>query len=160
MIAMTPAIGRPFLKAEYTAGAGHNIIISHSLWMRSFGGRTSAVGESVRARANDGGGGEELFTIVGVMPAHLRMAVGATPSQILQLVVGEAFRPLAFGLLGGVAIAVVAAPFARSLVYGMAPTNPVTMVAVALGILTLGTLASLLPARRATNIDPLIALRG
>lgn len=90
----------------------------------------------------------------------LRIAIGATPGNILELVIREAMSPLAVGLGIGTIIAVASAPLAQSLVYGMAPTNALTFVAVIASILVFGLVASFLPARRATAIDPLTALRG
>jgi putative ABC transport system permease protein len=70
LIAMRPSLGRLFARDEYAPDAPRVIIIGHALWMRAFGGRPDVLGQTVRARPNDGAPdeSEQLFSIVGVMP--------------------------------------------------------------------------------------------
>jgi putative ABC transport system permease protein len=89
----------------------------------------------------------------------IRMAVGATPWRIRALVLLQAGRPIVTGLVIGGVIAVAATRTLRSLVYGITPTDPITIGAVAMSLLAIGFLASYLPARRATRIDPAVVLR-
>src|SRR5687768_16027511 len=70
LIDIRPALGRAFTADEYAPNAPRVMLIGHSLWMRSFGGRPDVIGTTVRARGNTGGHDEsdQLITIVGVMP--------------------------------------------------------------------------------------------
>jgi predicted permease len=89
----------------------------------------------------------------------IRMALGAQRRDVLRLILGQGAK---LALLGLVAGAVAALPLTRlmaSLLYGVSPTDPVTFVGVALVLVTVALLASYIPARRAANIDPLVALR-
>jgi predicted permease len=89
----------------------------------------------------------------------LRQALGATPSDILRLVLGGGAAMGVFGLAAGFAIAVPITRLIRSLLFRTSPADPLTLSAVA-GLLLLATLAaSYLPARRATRADPATALR-
>jgi len=90
----------------------------------------------------------------------VRMALGATPASVVRTVIGGVRRPLAWGLGTGLVIAVAGAHLFRSQLYGLSPLDPVTYLGVA-AILTLAALvATWIPARRATQIDPAITLRG
>jgi len=60
----------------------------------------------------------------------------------------------------GLALAASGMPLARSLLYNVSPFDPFTFVAVSIFLLSVAFLASFVPARRATRVDPLIALRG
>ena len=84
----------------------------------------------------------------------IRMAVGARPSDIVVLVLGQATRPMVFGLVIGVAAAAASATLAQSLVFGIAPTDPGTFAIVAAAIVGIGLVACYLPARRAARLDP------
>jgi putative ABC transport system permease protein len=89
----------------------------------------------------------------------VRLALGAKPSSVLRLVVGHALRLSLWGIAIGVAGALAAGPALRSQLFGVQPRDPVTLAAVAAGLLAIALLASYLPARRATHVDPLKALR-
>jgi putative ABC transport system permease protein len=89
----------------------------------------------------------------------LRVALGANGSQILRLVVG---RGLALSLIGagiGVAAAFELTRFLSGMLYGVAATDPFVFAAVPLLLIAVSLLASYVPARKATRIDPLVALR-
>ena len=90
----------------------------------------------------------------------VRMAVGARPRDIVVLVLGDGSRPLLLGILVGAAGALAAATLATSLVYGVAPTDPVTFGGVGLTMLAPGLVACYLPARRATRRDLVRVLQG
>jgi predicted permease len=89
----------------------------------------------------------------------VRMAMGAGSSEITRMVLREAL------LLAGLAVAIgLAGAFAltrvmESVLYETAPTDPITMAIAAIGVLVVVTAAALVPARRATHVDPLVALR-
>ena len=89
----------------------------------------------------------------------LRIALGARRTSVVRLVVGQALRLSIAGVAIGVAAAAALAPTIRSQLFGVTPRDPSTMIAVPLALLAIATLASYLPARRATRVDPLIALR-
>jgi predicted permease len=89
----------------------------------------------------------------------LRMALGASPRRVLVLVVEQGLRPVVLGVIIGLAGAVGATRLLQTLLYGVSPTDPLTMAGVALGVTLVAIVAAMLPARRATRIDPLVALR-
>ncbi len=89
----------------------------------------------------------------------LRMALGARRQDVLKLVVG---RGVALALVGvglGTAGALGLTRLLSGLLYGVKPADPLTFAAVALLLILVATLASYLPARRATKVDPMVALR-
>jgi predicted permease len=89
----------------------------------------------------------------------IRMALGARREDVLGLVVREGMVLTGFGLLVGLALAFAASRLLSSLLYGITPADPVTYAAVALVLALVAFLANLLPARRATEVDPVVALR-
>ena len=89
----------------------------------------------------------------------VRMAQGATRKDILSLVLREAGTLLAVGLAIGIVLAIGLASLARSLLYGLGPSDPVTIVLAALGLAVVAAAASLVPAHRAATLDPVTALR-
>jgi ABC-type antimicrobial peptide transport system permease subunit len=89
----------------------------------------------------------------------IRLALGAQRSQVLGLVMRDATRMLALGTAIGLPAAWAASRLVSSMLFGLATSDPATIV-VALALLVLtGLLAGFLPARRATRVDPLVALK-
>jgi putative ABC transport system permease protein len=88
-----------------------------------------------------------------------RMALGASPGQVLRLVLGQGLQLVAFGLASGVLGALVLGHSLSKLLFGVSPADPLTFAAVAGVLSATGFLASYLPARRATRVNPLAALR-
>jgi putative ABC transport system permease protein len=88
------------------------------------------------------------------------MALGAESTSVMRLVVGQAMVPALVGVALGLVSAWGATRLMSSLLFGVSATDPVTFVAVALFLLAVAALASWIPARRATKVDPLIALRA
>jgi predicted permease len=89
----------------------------------------------------------------------LRMALGADHRSVLRLIVGQGARLAAVGLAVGALVAFAAARLLTSLLYGVSPADPLTFTAVALLLASVALLACLVPARRATKVDPMVALR-
>ena len=89
----------------------------------------------------------------------IRMALGAQRRNVLLLIVSDGMKLAAIGAVIGVAVAIALTQLASSLFFGIAATDPFTFLTVSLGALLVALLASYIPARRATKVDPLIALR-
>ncbi|HKD45997.1 MAG TPA: ABC transporter permease [Candidatus Angelobacter sp.] len=89
----------------------------------------------------------------------LRRALGAQQTQLLTLVLGQGMLPVVIGLLAGTAVALASAGFMQALLFEMNAFDPVTFTSVALLIATVSLLASYIPARRATRVDPMVVLR-
>jgi len=89
----------------------------------------------------------------------IRMALGAQASNILAIVLAQGAKLIAVGVGCGLAVALLASRFMASFVFGVTAKDPVTFGAVALLLLLVATAACYFPARRATRVDPLIALR-
>jgi putative ABC transport system permease protein len=89
----------------------------------------------------------------------LRMAFGAQSRDVLTLVLGQgmmlAIVGVALGLMGALALTRVM----ESMLFGVSATDPLTFVVIALLLICVSLLACLIPARRATKVDPLVALR-
>ena len=90
----------------------------------------------------------------------IRLALGASPTGVLGLVVGRAARLAALGAALGILAALVATRWLGGLLYGISATDPVTFVIVPLGFLAISVVASYVPAHRATRIDPVRALKA
>lgn len=90
----------------------------------------------------------------------VRVALGAGRPEILRLVVGQGLVLAAIGVLVGCVMAGAAMPAARSLLFNVSPFDPITFAGVAAFLAAVAFLASYLPARRATQVDPVTALRG
>jgi putative ABC transport system permease protein len=90
----------------------------------------------------------------------IRMALGAQRTGVLGLLLRQAAWPVAGGLAAGLLGALVLPRALAPLLFGVEPTDPVTLVAVCLAMGTVALLATLLPARRATRVDPGSVLRS
>jgi putative ABC transport system permease protein len=89
----------------------------------------------------------------------VRMALGAQREDILRLIFSQSARLVGVGLIVGVAGALAGSRLLRSLLFDVSPNDPVTFAIIALVLAAVAALASYLPARRATKVDPLVALR-
>jgi predicted permease len=90
----------------------------------------------------------------------VRMALGARAEEVRRMVVGQGARVVAVGLAAGLVVALLATRALRGLLFGVAPWDPPTFLATAAAMLAVGLLASWLPARRASAVDPAITLRA
>ncbi|HJP93206.1 MAG TPA: ABC transporter permease [Pyrinomonadaceae bacterium] len=89
----------------------------------------------------------------------IRIALGAERADILKLIVGQGMVLVAIGAALGLALAVAATRVLKSLLFGISATDPLTYTVVVLVLIAVALLACYLPARRATKVDPLVALR-
>ena len=89
----------------------------------------------------------------------IRMALGADKREILKLILGQCLRMTLMSVAAGLLIALAVTRAIAALLYGVKPTDPATFAGVSLLLTAVALLASYLPARRATRVDPIIALR-
>lgn len=89
----------------------------------------------------------------------IRIAIGAQGRNVLRLVLSEGVRLMVLGVAIGTAVAFALARVLKSYLYGVEPTDPFTFVAVSLLFVLVALLACYFPARRATKVDPMVALR-
>jgi putative ABC transport system permease protein len=89
----------------------------------------------------------------------IRLALGARPGGVRRLILYEAMRLVIGGLAVGVPLAVAIGYSLRALLFGVVPQDPVTVVVVCGTITGVALLAAYLPARRASRVDPMAALR-
>ena len=90
----------------------------------------------------------------------VRMALGATPSEVFRLVLGDGLKVTIVGIVIGVAGSLLVARWLTALLYGVTATDPVTLTATATILLMVAAAACVIPARRATRVDPMVALRA
>ncbi|HEY2799077.1 MAG TPA: ABC transporter permease [Chthoniobacterales bacterium] len=90
----------------------------------------------------------------------IRMALGAQRSDILRMTVAQGLKLVGLGLVIGLAAAFLLTRVMASLLFGISATDPLTFLSISLVLLSVAVLASYLPARRATKVDPMIALRA
>ncbi|HXZ10928.1 MAG TPA: FtsX-like permease family protein, partial [Candidatus Sulfotelmatobacter sp.] len=89
----------------------------------------------------------------------IRMSLGAQPRQVLGLVIGSGLKLALFGIAAGGGAAFGLTRLMAALLFGVAPTDPWTFAAVAILLAGVGLAACYIPARRAMNVDPIVALR-
>jgi len=89
----------------------------------------------------------------------IRMALGAQRANVLGLVIKQGLRLALLGVAAGLTGAWALTRLMSTLLFGVTPTDSVTLVSVVLTLAMVALLACYLPARRATKVDPLVALR-
>jgi ABC-type antimicrobial peptide transport system permease subunit len=90
----------------------------------------------------------------------VRIALGATQRDVLGLILGHGARLALAGVAIGVAAALGLARVVASLLHGVGPTDPATFIAVSVTLAAVAVAACYMPARRATRVDPLVAMRA
>jgi putative ABC transport system permease protein len=89
----------------------------------------------------------------------IRMALGAGSRRVVALVVGHVLTTIVIGSLAGLAAAVAATRVLRTLLFGVSPLDPAAFITAAVVMAIIGVTAAIVPARRATRVDPTTALR-
>jgi putative ABC transport system permease protein len=89
----------------------------------------------------------------------IRMALGAETRDVLRLVLRQAMRLVLLGAVIGVAASIAVTQAMKSMLFGLSPTDPATYAVVTSFLVLVALLACYLPARRATKVDPMVALR-
>jgi len=90
----------------------------------------------------------------------IRMALGANRASVVRSVLGEPARLVGLGLVIGLVGTIAGRRVVTRILYGVSPTDPATLAVVAVVLLLVALLASYFPARRATRVDPMVALRS
>jgi predicted permease len=90
----------------------------------------------------------------------IRISIGAKQRDVLKLVLGQTLVLAAIGIAGGLLTAIAVTRFAANLLYGVSPADPATFALIAVLLFLVSLVAGYFPARRATGIDPMIALRS
>jgi hypothetical protein len=96
----------------------------------------------------------------GWIAAQIRMALGARPRTVMGLVLRQSAVLIAIGLIAGLSGAAAVTRVLEGLLFGLTPFDGATFLAASLLFAAVAALASWIPARRATRIEPVIALRG
>jgi putative ABC transport system permease protein len=89
----------------------------------------------------------------------IRMALGGARGRIFRLLLREGMAPVFIGIVAGTAVVLGLTRYLKAMLYGVSATDPITFVAVALGLSVAAGIAIAIPARRASRVDPMIALR-
>ena len=89
----------------------------------------------------------------------IRMAIGAVGQNVVRMIVGQAMRLVAAGLVVGIGGALALTRLMATVLFGVSATDPFTFVTVSVLLIACALAASLFPARRATLVDPIVALR-
>ena len=89
----------------------------------------------------------------------VRIALGGDPIGVTRYFVVRICKWIALGTVAGIIVALLAAPSISAFLFGIAPTDPLTLATSAVALLAMGLLAAYIPARRAAKLDPMVALR-
>jgi len=136
--------------------------VARSLWRQRLMGNT-LVGFAALALAMACLG---LYGVISYAVANrtrelgVRLALGATRGSVLRLVLGQGTRLVVIGIAAGLIASWFAVRILGTLLYGVRATDPVTFAIVALSLGTVALLATAIPSRRATRVDPIVAMRA
>jgi ABC-type antimicrobial peptide transport system permease subunit len=89
----------------------------------------------------------------------IRMALGAQRGDVVRMIMGESLLPVLMGMGIGLAGALILIRLVASLLYGVAPSDPGSIVLAVVAMLAVAIIATAIPARRATKVEPTVALR-
>jgi hypothetical protein len=160
------AVRRELAQIDPTLPLAETRTLSSVVEAAQSGMRFSMIGFSVAAIIGLFMGAIGLYGVLSYVTAQrtreigVRIALGATPSSVRIAVLRRGLVVSVGGLAVGMIIALLMRELATPLLYGISPTDPVTLVAVSCTLMLVGTLATWLPARRAARLDPVMALRG
>ena len=101
-----------------------------------------------------------VFVVERTHEMGIRLALGAEAGRVIHLVLGHGLRIVGAGLLLGVAGALVLNRFVASMLFGVGALDPLTYVGVVLLLAAVAVIACVVPARRATKVDPMVVLKG
>jgi len=135
--------------------------IQSALWLaRTLGAFFAVLGVAGTLLAMVGLYGSVAYSVARrTNEVGIRMAVGAQQRDVLKLVVGEGLFLALSGIGAGLVLAFLLTRFLRSLLYGVSPTDPLALSAVSILFMLVALAACYIPARRATKVDPMAALR-
>jgi ABC-type antimicrobial peptide transport system permease subunit len=88
----------------------------------------------------------------------IRLALGAHPSRLMRMILGEVFRMVGLGVALGLPLAWMAARLVAHQIFGLSPTDPLTVVTAVAVLVAVGAAAAMLPARRAAYVDPVTSI--
>ena len=127
---------------------------------RIFVAMTSSFGMLALALASVGIYGVMAYSVANrTNEIGIRLALGAQPRQVLTMILREAAWISLAGIAVGLTAALFLAQLVKSMLYGLQPADPVSMIAGALLLIAVGLAASWIPARRAASVQPVVALR-
>jgi putative ABC transport system permease protein len=89
----------------------------------------------------------------------IRMTLGAQKRDVLRMVVAQGLKLAVVGVVAGLLVALALSRLAKSMLYGVEAADPLTLAAVSAILICVTAAACLIPARRATKVDPLVALK-
>jgi len=158
-----PALGRGFLDSDCgAAGENAGVVISDALWRGTFGGDASILGKRIilNRTASIGVYGMVSYSVSrSKRDIGIRMALGADGRDVMKYVLRQAMRPVLAGGIFGVAACAAVSQTLSSMLFGLSTHDPVAFLLVPSFLLVVSLVASYFPARRATKVDPMVALR-
>jgi len=163
--ALVASVRRELAQLDPTLPLAETRTLSSAVAVAQSGMRFSMIGFAVAAAIGLFMGAIGLYGVLSYVTAQrtreigVRLALGATPDAVRLAVLRSGIAVTAFGLVAGLAGAVSLRAVATPLLYGVTPTDPLTLAAVSAVLLAVGVVATWLPARRAARLDPVRALR-
>ena len=165
---LPPVLGRSFAEGEDREGAERVVMLTHGFWRDKYGGREDVLGETINLFA--------VFALLmaaigiyGVMAYSvsqrteeigLRMALGAEVATVRWMVVSQGARLVGAGIALGLVASFVLSRLLGNIVFGITTTDRLTFIGMPVLLALVALMANLIPARRATKLDPASTLRG